>query len=477
MRLSTLPLPLAVALAVSSVSQLCHARSSTSLVSGQNPLATLDRFEIVPRGYRDPRKLERRQTLGLGDGTGTGTDSTGTGGTGGTTGDSNGSAADSTPADSNQATSQAAATTTTAAADPATTSTSAAAQQTTTTQQTTAASPTSETTQQQTEQSPTTTTTTSAAQQTTRTEATATSASPSSPTDPAASASSAASASASTASSDSSLASSSSMSTVLVTFTSTFTNPNGSVGTSTGTTASASAVPIKQNDSSHAGRTWGIVGGVVGGVIVVAALAFVVYRCTQRRFGDLDDDAAIRWPELQPDGQTVSTNTSTLKPLDTHRTGGAGIGDDGDEWDDSEPFMGGGAGAGMGDRRQSSGTLLSMSQNREASYEQLAMVDQGGYASQQPHGHYDPFLGASSAPYPPPQNLYPPTAHYGSAGIGTGAPMGAPGAQGALREGSPPPPRDMFAAADARRANLSSTPPPRLGTPNMGESTFRHGPL
>lgn len=325
-----------------------------------------------------------------------------------------------------------------------------------------------------------------------------------------------------------------------MTFTSTFTNADGSVGTSTGTLQSATAVPIKQNNSSNAGKVWGIVGGVVGvslatscgrktsssrhatrkdspplslptqGVVAILIGAFVVYRLTQRRFSDLDDHVdEIKWPELQPDGQTVSTATSTLKPLDTHRTGGAGIGDDGDEddWDSSEPFMaaqasasaGAGAGAG-GDRRYSSGTLLSMSQNaHDASYEQLAMVDQGGYASQYPGqgaggggAHYDPFLGPSAAPYPPPQNVsYPPSPFSGaspssrSPSLGGGGspnlhqgPMGAPGAGGAIRQGSPPPPstRDPFAAAasmDGFRAHHSGSP----HSVTYGGNHYRGGPL
>jgi hypothetical protein len=206
---------------------------------------------------------------------------------------------------------------------------------------------------------------------------------------------------------------------------------------------------------------------------------------TQRRFSNLDDNLdEIKWPELQPDGQQISNSTSTLKPLDTHRTGGAGIGDDGDDWDTSEPFMANGPGGGGGERRYSSVTLLSMSQNaHDASYEQLAMVDQGGYASQQPQGHYDPFLGPSSAPYPPPQNVYPPSPYTSSPSLNGSpnlmgssspdlrtTPMGAPGAGGAIREGSPPP-RDMFAGADGFRSQNTSPAPYHYS------SNYRGGPL
>ena len=69
----------------------------------------------------------------------------------------------------------------------------------------------------------------------------------------------------------------------------------------------------------------------VQGVLVLAALLFVIWRFTQRRFSDIDDGADdIKWPELQPDGQTAAPNTSTLNPMGTRRTGGAGIEMDGD---------------------------------------------------------------------------------------------------------------------------------------------------
>lgn len=219
------------------------------------------------------------------------------------------------------------------------------------------------------------------------------------------------------------------------------------------------------------------------GIVAVLAGAYVIYRMTQRRFSNLDENLdEIKWPELQPDGQTVSTNTSTLKPLDTHRTGGAGIGDDGDEWDTSEPFMANNNQG--GDRRYSSGTLLSMSQgNHDASYEQLAMIDQGGYASQGHQGHYDPFLGSSSAPYPPPQNVYPPSQYSspsvngspnlgGSTGFGGAEPRGAPGAGGALREGSPGLPQDPFANQEPMRYH---TPPSSVG--DHHGNNYRGGPL
>jgi hypothetical protein len=197
---------------------------------------------------------------------------------------------------------------------------------------------------------------------------------------------------------------------------------------------------------------------------------------TQRRFSSLDnDDLAIKWPELQQDG-LVSGNLSSLKPLDTHRTGGAGIGDDGEgsQWGGD---MGGGSvygGGGDHHRNPSQGTLLgygAMEHARTASYEHLAMVDGAGAYGQQQQ-HYDPFSGqgypsgagvGGNMVYPPP-SFYPPSHHnspsmdsngnapfdsnqqrqsypssFTSSGEGGGAvPRGAPGAGGAYRVASPP---------------------------------------
>lgn len=265
------------------------------------------------------------------------------------------------------------------------------------------------------------------------------------------------------------------------TYTSTFTNPDGSIGTSTGTVTSASVVPVQDNSgSSNTAKTWGIVGGVVGGVAVVTALVFLIYRLTQRRFSRLNDDDVddIKWPDLLPDGQEISATTSTLKPLDTHRTNGAGVGDDGMTEYGGEAGSGGGdprmygfAGGPVGgvyapvsdERRASSATLLSQrayhdpyaagtsfaDHSRQASYEQLAMVDGG--ADAYAHG-YDPF-GGRTGPLPPlgtspPQvaTVYPPSPPQHQyqqqfAGAPATVPRGAPGAAGAARVASPPPSR------------------------------------
>ncbi|KAK4705470.1 hypothetical protein P7C70_g722, partial [Phenoliferia sp. Uapishka_3] len=104
----------------------------------------------------------------------------------------------------------------------------------------------------------------------------------------------------------------------------TSTNSDGVVSTST---AVSSEVQNKSTKSSSStGKTWGIVGGVIGGIVFIIALVFILWKCSQRRFSSLDnDDDNIKWPELQAAGQEFSAQASTLNPLGTRRTGGAGV--------------------------------------------------------------------------------------------------------------------------------------------------------
>ncbi|GAA6022015.1 hypothetical protein JCM10207_002407 [Rhodosporidiobolus poonsookiae] len=229
-------------------------------------------------------------------------------------------------------------------------------------------------------------------------------------------ASSTSSSSSPSSSSESKSSSASSQSQVIVTITSIATNADGSE--STMLSSSASAVADKSGSGGGggpSGKTWGIIGGVVGGVVVIAGLVLVIWRMTQRRFSDLDHhNEEIKWPELQPDGQTVSPGLTTLNPQGTRRTGGAGIemekdrfdGDDGSEWGEGSPRVGGGAG-------------LTHGPNGSEFFDQP-----GGYnlpyEGGQRGSYYDPYLGApspangqdflgpSAAPYPPPNNIYPP---------------------------------------------------------------------
>lgn len=148
----------------------------------------------------------------------------------------------------------------------------------------------------------------------------------------------------------------------------------------------------------------------------------IVWRCTQRRFDNLDNDHdEIKWPELQPDGQTVSTGLTTLNPSATRRTGGAGFemekdreeGEDGgDEWGDDEDsrqrlrasthevnYLGnaGVGGGGGGSQRGSFCTFTFTRSSRSVGSLMRSPID-------------DPFLGRSAAPYPQPPNVlgYPP---------------------------------------------------------------------
>lgn len=89
--------------------------------------------------------------------------------------------------------------------------------------------------------------------------------------------------------------------------------------------------------------------------MILLSVLFVVWRCTQKRFSDLDDNGdEIKWPELQPDGQNVLTSDLTINPMGTRRTGGAGMemgerksgeesdwdGDRNGEWDEDGEISG-----------------------------------------------------------------------------------------------------------------------------------------
>ncbi|GAA5928331.1 hypothetical protein JCM3775_000578 [Rhodotorula graminis] len=264
----------------------------------------------------------------------------------------------------------------------------------------------------------------------------------------------------------SSSTSSSSGSTIIVTLTSVLTNADGSESTMTQESASAVPVAPKENSSGGgpSGKTWGIIGGVVGGIAVLAALLYVGYRLTQRRFSNLDADGDdIRWPELQPDG---GANLATLNPQGTRRTGGAGFAmekdhddDDDDEFDDEgedeldrkgagatggewaaaegSPRVGAGVGAGaaghygLGHNASEAAFFegqggLGPYEQYEGAYGQPHSPQQGARASYYdpylPHAHSsDPALvplshaaGAGAGPYGAPVT-YPPTfAHYGA---------------------------------------------------------------
>ncbi|GAA5895821.1 hypothetical protein JCM6882_001389 [Rhodosporidiobolus microsporus] len=240
--------------------------------------------------------------------------------------------------------------------------------------------------------------------------------------------------SASSTPSSSSASSTSSASQVIVTVTSILTNSDGSESTMLSASVSALSDKDGGGGGGPSGKTWGIIGGVIGGVLVVAGILLVVWRMTQRRFSDLDhDNDAIKWPELHAGDQTVSPGLTTLNPQGTRRTGGAGFemekdrfGDDdddrGSEWGAGSPRLGA-VGAGGGLRGKESAYF-----EREAPYE-VQYAGAAGMGGQR-GSYYDPYLGGppphvagapqdsylgpSAAPYPPPpsiqpaHNLYPP---------------------------------------------------------------------
>ncbi|SCV73564.1 BQ2448_7490 [Microbotryum intermedium] len=208
------------------------------------------------------------------------------------------------------------------------------------------------------------------------------------------------------------------------------TTPTTTNGTSTPTTGGTS---LNTNSGGKAGtgsNTWAIVGGVVGGIILLASAIFIVYRLTQRRFSALEDEGAeIRWPELNPDGQEVSANTSTLYPLGTTRTGGAGVEMDNDksEWGDdtyTPEHQGMSAIPGRNAYLARGPTLHA----RQMSYGALAMQSRSE-VGMSPDGYYEPTSDGLRRD-PSSQGSYPPSPRsmmgYGGAGP-SGPPPPVPG--------------------------------------------------
>lgn len=117
--------------------------------------------------------------------------------------------------------------------------------------------------------------------------------------------------------------------------------------------------------------------------MLIVALVFLVWRLSQRRFSESDEtEDEIKWPELQPEGQTIAAGASTLNPLGTRRTGGAGIemGErDHSEWGGDDEDRSFGSSGGM---QQVGGG--GMSHTPSSSYDQLGLYDSpdhnnGGY--------------------------------------------------------------------------------------------------
>ncbi|GAA6059700.1 hypothetical protein JCM10212_000228 [Sporobolomyces blumeae] len=253
---------------------------------------------------------------------------------------------------------------------------------------------------------------------------------------------------------------------VVVTVTSIWTNPDGS--RSTMLSASSRAIPLaSENDveggkdddgAGPSGKTWGIIGGVVGGIAVLLGAVVVLYRCTQRRFTNLDDLSSsrlsygfgtthgyshslstttdrqrgssthfvrdkdeIKWPELEPAGQTVSKGFGTLNPSRTRRTGRAGVEMEGDLDDDGRHDLETTEGIGHEMRSASQRDWLS-----EAGYfdRQDSRLDLVGRRSS-----FDPFVDPStrsSIAFPHPPTLSHVLAYPPSSGPPNPSPYGSP---------------------------------------------------
>lgn len=199
----------------------------------------------------------------------------------------------------------------------------------------------------------------------------------------------------------------------------TATGSDGNIYTSVSSTASA--VPVQTGLSSggggggsSSGGTWAIIGGVVGGLAALAAVIFIVFRCTQRRFSELDDeDVAIKWPELV----NRADDSSTLNPLAARQAAGHGIGDDGD---DEKPSVSPHQGL-YSDHSYapdlSRGNTGQSTMFSNGSYQ----GGPGGYGERQ--AYYDPYLGTSSAPQPfPPSIPYDQQQHPAYPPLGPSAP-------------------------------------------------------
>lgn len=169
---------------------------------------------------------------------------------------------------------------------------------------------------------------------------------------------------------------------------------------------------------------------------MLAASLLLIWRCTQRRFSDLDAaDEAIKWPSLQHQGESVEPGLSTLNPQGTRRTGGAGFAMEKDREEDerSEWKEGGGGGYGGNEGEYYEQTAYESSYAGQAgvgggqrgSYcttffltslllvdphlTLLRLADDPYVSRSNPADSSSAYLGQSAAPYPPPPTVYPPT--------------------------------------------------------------------
>ncbi|KAK9894897.1 hypothetical protein P389DRAFT_190302 [Cystobasidium minutum MCA 4210] len=198
---------------------------------------------------------------------------------------------------------------------------------------------------------------------------------------------------------------------------------NGSIMTSAAT-ATNTAESDKSNDEPTNHKAWIIPLSVVAGIVALSGFLFLGYRCTQRRFSELDDEDGngIRWPQLM---QRHDEEGTTLNPLATKRREGAGFDMDEDKSMSQMDLVGN---DGLAPVRNGRGTPVSnhevfanaglgapgMAMSRTAS---SGGSSNGGSASGNAYygapqnAYYDPYLGASGAPYPPPPRIASPNLH------------------------------------------------------------------
>ncbi|WAR52502.1 hypothetical protein PtB15_1B944 [Puccinia triticina] len=184
----------------------------------------------------------------------------------------------------------------------------------------------------------------------------------------------------------------------IVIVTLTRTGADGQIYTSLTSTYSPLARPSStpNNNGSASGsssNTWAIIGGIVGGLAGIAAVVFIVFRCTQRRFSDLDDeDVAIKWPELV----NRAEDPSTLNPLAARPGVGHGIGEDDDQTDEKPRLY----------SHDIAMESLHSDQRHPGMYDSYQAYPPPPPLHPQEHnGYYDPYLGPSAAQQPYPGTL------------------------------------------------------------------------
>lgn len=141
--------------------------------------------------------------------------------------------------------------------------------------------------------------------------------------------------------------------------------------------SAAAALNGHSTSSSSNAKAWIIPISIIAGLAVLSGVIFVIYKFSNRRFSDLDDDEApIKWPELRAAG----SDDTVLNPPVTRRVTGAGI-DLGSEFgDDSSP-------------RPSLAYPLSNSRTSSA--------PTVPYFDDPRQSYYDPYLGTSNYAPPP----------------------------------------------------------------------------